>query len=108
MEIVWAKALAGSNPVPTAMTERLPVETEETAYIESVVTDMGNGASWCGTCGTEVNIDEHLRILTKELDKILHGKKLEPRESFRCKNPDCNRILIDGGPPIVPNGGSDF
>ena len=83
------------------------------AYIESIVTDQGNGGSYCSNC------DQDLTNLCREQTNILieltsqkairEGripeleKKLE--KSYIC--PGCKYNLKDGG-TYINSGGSDF
>ena len=59
---------------------------DEFAKIESIVTDQGNGSSYCSACKASIDI-----------------QKISPDP--RC--PNCCRKLIFGGIFISP-GGSDF
>jgi hypothetical protein len=71
----------------------LELLTREEVYYESIVTDMGNGASYCAACNYEFDI----HYLSKDCEA--KGKKLT------C--PGCGKRLISGG-IYINRGGSDF
>lgn len=58
------------------------------AKIEVIVTDMGNGMSYCGNCGCDLD----------------HGN---PLVEIPDKCPDCQELL-ETGSTYINQGGSDF
>ncbi len=58
------------------------------AYIESLITDQGNGSSWCSHCDYDLTDFIHKLVMPKE-----------------C--PGCKKKLVFGG-TFIPTGGSDF
>lgn len=70
-----------------------PQRTQETATLESIVDDQGGGMSYCGSCDTQIDLQELFDT--------------PPSEPLRCPNPKCDKILVFTDPWISP-GGSDF
>jgi|SRR3989338_8366896 len=60
---------------------------DKLAQIESIVTDQGNGGSFCGACG--------FHLVTEKIHELEH-----------C--PKCKRTLVAGGPTTSTLSGSDF
>lgn len=77
----------------------------EVAYIESVVTDQGNGDSFCSACQIELDIMEIAKYRLSNIKKLL--VKESAVEPLRCPNQDCNKMLEAGG-IYIQLGGSDF
>ena len=74
----------------------------KTATIESIITDMGTGGSYCGNC--KENLTEYLREYTDALIAAIEADTERPIRA--C--PECTLPLENESITPYPFGGSDF
>lgn len=65
--------------------------SDKQARIEAIVTDQGNGSSYCSLCGQNLDYGDPRKC---------------PNIGERC--PKCNAIFIGHGEPYINWGGSDY
>lgn len=95
------------------MLEDEPKIKQKHATIESLTTDMGNGASWCSGCKHQ--LDKYLNYYFSTRAEKRRETGLSPEtnlDTFLQKNPlrcpKCNRYLTFGKIESYQFGGSDF
>ena len=79
-------------PINHHYSEDYQMNKDDVATIESIVTDQGNGSSWCSACNANIDLDKMYRT---------HAVK----DPWRC--PNCDRLLTFGSVG-GDFGGSDF